>query len=232
MYPEYLYNNDTQDICSRVRDLAESNESALRAHCQEVSRQTDTSSLALQEDCTVKVNAISAAFESMVSILKELSQSLSNEAGVFGAQNGQAAFSKVCRAVVQIEEKRQHLLSCITELTQLRRTLASSVVDANRALHFLSIAKRAVPEELCPHYAEAVACIEKAYSRLTEADASLCEVQKFYMALIERYLPVFMQSLRAAADFNHTGAALDAAAIRTLCGELFILQNRAPNVSF
>ena len=58
------------------------------------------------------------------------------------------------------------------------------------------------------------------------------KVQKFYMALIERYLPVFMQSLRATADFNHTGAALDAAAIRTLCGELFILQNRAPNVSF
>ena len=232
MYPEYLYNNDTQDICRQVQDLAAKDEPALRAHCQEVSRQTDTSSLAAREDCTAKLNAVGAVFAAMVNVLEELSQSLSSEAGVFGTQKGQAAFSKVCCAVVQIEEERQRLLSSVAELTQLRRTLAASVADSNRAIHFLSIAKRAVPEALCSYYAEAVDCVQRAYERLTGADAAVSKVQNFYMTLIESHLSVFMQRLRTAADFNHTGANLDVAAIRALCGELFLLQNRAPNVSF
>ena len=232
MYPEYLFNSDTQDICRRVSDLATSNESALRAHCQEVSRQTDTSSRTLLKDCAAKVCAAQGTFDATVSIFKELSQSLSSESGVFGTQNGQAAFAKVCRAVVQVEEERQHLLSAIADLTRLRRELASSVAEANRVLHFLSMAKCAVLEDLCLPYAEALELAQKAYARLTAADASLCEVQKFYMTLIESHLPVFMSRLRVAADFNHTGAALDAFAIRALCGELFILQNRTPNVSF
>jgi len=232
MYPEYLYNNDTQDIRCQVQELAAKDEPVLRAQCLEVSRQTDTSSLALREACLSKTNAAGAVFEGMITILKELSQSLSSEMGVFRLQNGQAVFSKVCRAVVQIEEERLRLLSCITELTQLRRTLVESVAETNRTLHLLSIAKRAVPEELRMHYAEDTEVVENAYERLKRVDIAVCEVQKFYMTLIESHLPVFMERLRIAADFNHTGAALDGAAIRTLCGELFILQNRAPNVSF
>lgn len=232
MYPEYLYNNDTQDICCQVQELAAKDEPALRAQCLEVSRQTDTSSRALQRDCSQKAGDTEAVFATMVSILKELSQSISRGAGVFGTQNRQAAFAKVCRAVVRVEEERQRLLSLIAELTQLRRVLAASVAEANQALHFLSLSKRAVPEALSGHYAEALDLAQKAYARLTGADAAVCEVQNFYMTLIERHLPVFMVRLRTAADFNHTGAALDGAAIRTLCGELFVLQNRAPNVSF
>lgn len=230
MYPEYLYNNDTQDIYRCVQELAQNDEPALRAHCQEVSRQTDTSSRTLQKDCFQKASDAKSVFDAMVSILKELSQSLSSGTDVFGTQNGQAVFAKVCRAVVRVEEERQRLLSLIAELTQLRRVLAASVAQTNQALHFLSLSKRAVPEVLRCHYVEALDLVEKAYARLTGADASLCEVQKFYMTLIESHLPVFMQRLRAAADFNHAGAALDRVAIRTLCGELFVLQNRAPNV--
>ena len=232
MYPEYLYNNDTQETCRRVQALAAKDEPALRAHCQEVSRQTDTSSLALREECLSKTRVASAVFEAMLKILEELSRSVSKEASVFGVQNGQAIFPTVCRATLQIEEERLRLLSCVAELTQVRRALASGVADANRALHLLSIAKRAVPEALCLHYREDIKTVENAYERLKRSDAAVCEVQNFYMSLIESHLPAFMERLRTAADFNHAGAALDGAVIRALCGEVFILQNRAPNVSF
>ena len=232
MYPEYLYNNDTQDICRFVSELASSNEPALRAHCQEVSRQTDTSSLALQKDCAQKTKDAEAIFAIQVSILKELVQSLSEKGDVFGTQNGRAAFPKVCRAIVELEEERQRLLSSIANLTQLRRVLAASVAEANQVLHFLSLSKRAVSQELRPHYDEAFDLVEKAYERLKGADASLCEVQKFYMTLLESFLPVFMQRIRVAADFTQTGAELDVVAIRALCKDVFLLQNRVPNVTF
>ena len=232
MCPEYLYNNDTQDICRHVQELATKNEPALRARCQEVSRQTDTSSRALRMECDKKASAAEAVFDAMVSIFKELSGALLSNEGVFGIQNGQAAFTKVCHAIVQAEEERQHLLSAIADLTRLRRELASSTAEANQALHFLSLSKCAVPEEARSPYAEALEVAQKAYACLTSADTSICEVQTFYMSLIERHLLVFVQRLRVAADFNHTGAALNASAIRVLCGELIILQNRTPNVSF
>ena len=232
MYPEYLFNSDTQDMSRRVRELAAKDEPTLRAHYIEVSRQTDTSSRALLKDCAQKTSAANAYFNATVSIFQELSASFSSEAGIFGTQNGQAAFAKVCRAIVRAEGERQHLLFVIADLTRLRRELASSVAEANRALHFLALSRLAVPEDLCFPYAEALELAQKAYARLTAADASLCEVQKFYMTFIESHLPVFMKRIRDAADFNHTGAALNAPAIRALCGELFILQNRTPNVSF
>ena len=232
MYPEYLYNNDTQDICRRVQELAAKDEPALRAHCLEVSRQTDTSSLALREECLSKTNTARAVFQSMLNILEGLSQSLSKGAGVFGAGNSQAVFPTVCRAVLQMEEERLRLLSCISDLAQGRRMLAASVAEANRTLHFLSVAKRAVPAAMQVRYAENIECIENAYERLTRADAAVCEVQTFYMTLIERHLPVFMEKLRTAADFNHAGAALNGTSVCALCRELSILQNHAPSVVF
>ena len=90
MHFEYLFNNDTQEISQRVSELASSNEPALRAHCQEVSRQTDTSSLALQEDCIAKVNAATAILQKISVLAEELSKSLMRNSGVFGVQNGQA----------------------------------------------------------------------------------------------------------------------------------------------
>lgn len=232
MYPEYLINNDTQDICSRVSELANSNEPALRENCLEVSRQTDTSSLAFAEMCEAKVREINASFADMMKALEETSQSLLGASDIFGTQNRQSYFSLVCRLVVQIEEKRRDLLSYVAQLTGLRRELASKVADVNRILHFLSLAKRAVSKEMCVPYAKAIARVERAYERLTKADAAIKEVQNFYMTLIDTQLPIFMERLRTAADFNHTGASLDRAAIRALCGELLILQNRVPNVSF
>ena len=232
MYPEYLYNNDTQDICRRVSELAKSNEPALRAQCQEVSRQTDTSSLAVIENCTARIRAADAVFDAMVGILKDLSRDLSSGSGVLATRDGQTMFPKVCRAIVLAEEERQRLLSSVAELTQARRELASSVADANRVLHFLSLARSAISTEVHSCYTENITCINRAYARLTQADAAVREVQNFYMTLIESHLSVFMQRLRVAADFHHTGAALDRAGIRRLCEELFVLQNRSPNVSF
>ena len=232
MYPEYLYNNDTQEIRDRVCELAVTDEPALRARCQEVSRQTDTSSLALQEDCAAKLNAIGAVFSAMANILEALLQSLGREAGIFGTQNRQSDFEAVCHAVTHIEEERLHLLSCITDLTQMRRAVFSAVAEANRALHFLSLAGRFVPKDAHPHYAEATEHTKAAHKRLTSLDATVREAQNFYMTFTERHLPTFMEHLRAAADFNHAGAALDKRAIRMLCKELFVLLDRTPNVSF
>ena len=232
MYPEYLYNNDTQDIRREVQELVAKDEPALRAHCLEVSRQTDTSSLALREECLSKTNDAGSVFQSMLNVLGEISKSVSREAGVFGVQNGQAVFSDVCHAILQMEEERLRLLSCITDLTKMRHALAAGVAEANRALHFLSIARRAVSEEMRLCYAEDVECIENAYERLKRADIAVCEAQKFYMTFIESHLPAFMEKLRSASDFNHAGAALDGVAIHSLCGELLILQNRVPNVCF
>lgn len=232
MFPEYLYNNDTQDIAHHVHKLALSDEPALRAHCQEVSHQTDTSSLCLQEDCVRQSTASGAVLEAMGKCLRELSQALSENTSVFGTQNGRADFSTVCQTVTRIEEERLHLLEHISAQTQMRRALASSVADANRALHFLSIARRAVSVEVHRHYDEAIERVECAYRRFTKADDAIREVQNFYMTVVERHLPAFMERLRIAADFNHAGEALNRSAIRTLCAEFLILQNHAPNVSF
>jgi hypothetical protein len=232
MYPEYLINNDTQDVCRRVSELVKSNEPALREYCLEVSRQTDTSSLTLKEECEAKVKEINASFAAMTRILEEMSQSLFDGGNIFETQNVQSKFPTVCRAIIQFEEHRHCLLSYITELTKLRRILASNVADANRVLHFLSVARRAVPEELHNYYAEAIERVEGSYARLTKADGAVGAAQDFYITLIERHLPVFMERLRAAADFNHAGAELDRVAIRALCKELLLLQNRVPNVFF
>lgn len=232
MYPEYLINNDTQDICHRVSDIAKSNEPALREYCQEVSRQTDASSLAFGEACTASLKDAGAVFAAMMDVLREMLCALSNTSGVFHTRDGKEDFPAVCRSVATIEEKRLCLLSSVAEMTRLRRVLASDVADANRALHVLSIAKSTVPKELCAHYAQAIERVERAHARLTKADGALKEVQSFYMTLIESQMPVFMERLRGAADFNHMGAALDRNAIRALCGELLVLQNRVPNVSF
>lgn len=232
MYSEYLYNNDTQDICRRVCELAATNEPALRAHCQEVSRQTDTSSLCLQKDCVAQVNVTNAVLSIIEKNLRDLSQALSKNAGVFRTQNGKADFPTVCQTVVQMEEARLHLLECITALTQIRKTIASSVAEANRSLHLLSIAGDAVFEDVRPFYKDLAAHIQVAYTRLTELDATVREAQSLYMALVERFLPIFMERLRTAADFNHAGEALDGAAICTLCGEFLVQINRVQNVSF
>ena len=232
MHFEYLFNNDTQEISQRVSELASSNEPALRAHCQEVSRQTDTSSLAVKEECLSKASDANAILEAMKNISNTLSRSVSQTTGVFGVQNGKEIFPTVCRAIVQIEEERQRLLIAVANLTHLRHKIASCVAETNQVLHFLSLAKGAVPEELRSDYAEAIGRAQTAYERLKNADSALGEAQNFYMTFIEKHLPAFMERLRAAADFNHAGAELDGAQICALCKELLILQNRIPNVVF
>lgn len=219
-------------MIGRVDELAATNEPALRAHCQEVSRQTDTSSLCLQREGTVLMHQINAVMEGMMTLLQKLSQSLAQNTGVFRTRDGKSDFPSVCRAVVRIEEERQRLLVCVAELSQLRLNVASQVAEANRGLHILSLAKHAVPKEVRPPYEEAIHSINAADERLKVLDAKLCELQKFVMILVERHLSVFVQRLRAAADFNHAGEALDRAAILSLCVELSILLGRAPNVSF
>ena len=224
MYPEYLYNSDTQDICRRVSELACADEPALRAHCQEVSRQTDTSSLSLARDCAIRVNDADATLSIIGESAQKLSQSLLQAAGVFRAQDGKAHFAAVCRAVARIEEERLRLLSHVAALGELRSAIASSMAEANRTLLFLSLAKGAVFEGAKPFYAEGIACTQAAYARLIATDNAVREVQAFYMTAVERQLPAFMQRIRAAADFNHGGEALDTATIRALCGELLILR--------
>ena len=232
MHFEYLYNNDTQDISRRVSELAASNEPLLRAHCQEVSRQADTSSLCLQRDCAAGVNDTNAVLAIIGESLGSLSQSLAQKIGVFRTQDGKTDFPVVCRTVVRVEEERGHLLESISSLAQLRRAIASSVAEANRALHLLSLAEGAVPKDLRGEYAQSTACLKAAYVRLTKSDTALREAQIAYMEIVEKHLPVFMQRLRAAADFNHAGEGLDGAAIRTLCFEASVLLSRVPNVSF
>ena len=232
MYPEYLLNSDTQDICRRVSDLAASNEPTLRAHCREVSRQTDTSSLSLQADCVTKVNDTRAVLSIIAKELEEFSHVLAEGAGVFRTRDGKSDFPTVCRAVTRIETERLHLLECITALTGMRRKIASSVAEANRVLHLLSVAGRAVPEDVRAHYTAFTEITKVAYGRLTELDIALREAQGFYMTMVESHLPAFMERLRTAADFNHAGEALDRGAIRALCSELQILLSRTSNVSF
>ena len=232
MYPEYLYNNDTQDIAHRVRELALSDEPALRAHCQEVSHQTDTSSLCVKKDCTLSVNDANLVLSILAKNAKELSQSLSQNAGVFRTQGERADFSLVCRFVICIEEERLHLLKSITAITEVRRKIACDVAKANRVLHLLSIASREVSEDVRAYYAVFRENVQGAYARLTEMDAALCKVQEFLMIMVERHLSAFMEQLRAVSDLNHAGEALDRGKIRTLCSELQILISRIPNVSF
>ena len=124
MHPEYLYNNDTQDISRRVSELAASNEPALCAHCQEVSRQTDTSSLSLAKDCADRVNDANATLSIIGESLQKLTKSLLQNAGVFRTQNGKKDFSAVCRAVTQIEEARRRLLAQICALSAARSAIA------------------------------------------------------------------------------------------------------------
>ena len=232
MQIEYLYNNDTQEINQRVCELATSNEPALRQHCQEVSRQTDTSSLCLQREVAGGVERANAVLEKISKHLEELSQSLLENAGVFRTRDGKTDFPLVCRATVRIEEERLQLMRCITALTEARRTLAGEVAKANRVLHFLSLAARAVSQDLYEQYTQITKDTQEAYERLTSFDATLCEAQDFYMSVVERHLPAFMERLRDAADFNHAGEGLDRRLIRALCSELILLSNRRPNVSF
>ena len=232
MQIEYLYNNDTQEINLRVCELATSNEPALRQHCQEVSRQTDTSSLCLQKEVERGVESANAVLSAIAKQLENLSQSLLENAGVFCTRDGKSDFVSVCRATVRIEEERLRLMRCITLLTQTRRTLTGEVAKANRALHFLSLAAHAVSQDLRDQYAQMTANTKAAYERLTSLDATLCEAQDFYMSVVERHLPAFMERLRDAADFNHAGERLDRRLIRALCSELILLSNRRPNVSF
>ena len=168
-----------------------------------------------------------------ISVLaEELLKNLTGDGGVFGVQNGQAVFPVVCRAVVQIEERRLSLVSCISHLTQARREVTSSVAEANSTLHVLSLAKCAVGEDAKGDYAKMIQHIEMSYALLKALDSAVCEMQTFCMTFVESHLTVFMQRIRAAADFNHTGKTLDCGEIRLLCHELIILVNRAPNITF
>ena len=232
MHPEYLHNNDTQEICRRVQALAANDEPALRAYCREVSRQTDTSSLVAKEECISKARDITAVFEKTAEIFKGFSQSVTVGGGIFDTQNAKADFGTVCQAITKIEQIRQELLSLIAELTQARQALFAAVANTNRALHFLKTAKCAVPSELCAPYNDAIEHTEAAYARLVGTDTAVREVQIFSMMFIERHLPAFMERLRAAADFNHAGAALNKATIRALCTEALIVINRAQNIIF
>ena len=232
MYSEYLYNNDTQELQSRVRELAQSNEFALRTECKEVSNRVDTSSLDIKTGFAEKTHSIYAVFSNMRTVLRQLSASLAAHTEVFRTRDGQVDFGVVCQAVTAIEEGRVELLSCVADLAKIRQDLFASVADANRALHFLKIAKQSIPEGMRTPYADSIERTEAAYARLTATDVAVREVQTFSMTFVERHLPNLMESLRTAADFNHVGAALDRVSIRTLCTEALIAINRAPNITF
>ncbi len=232
MYPEYLFNNDTQDMSRRVRELAAKDEPTLRAHCIEVSRQTDTSSLAVKEECIAKTDNAKAIFANLKRITEGLSAALASREDIFRARSGKEDFSTVCRAVTQIEAERQRLLFAVAALAQARQSIAAAVAEANRTWHLLSLAGCSVPEDVRAHYIAATEQTKAASAYLTKLDATLCEVQNFCMTFIEQHLPAFMQRLRAAADFNHGGEALEGAEIRALCHELLILTDRLPSVSF
>ena len=232
MFPEYLYNNDTQQTQDRVRALAASNEPALREECKEVSHFVDTSSLDAKAAFASKAHTVGAIFAQMRADLQALSRSLAAHADVFRTRDGQADFGFVCRSVTQIEEGRLQLLSCIADLTGARQALFASVANANHALHFLKTAKLCVPKDLQSPYIEAIERSEAAYADLKELDKNICELQSFSMTFVERHLPAFMERLRTAADFNHRGEALDRGAIQTLCTEALIVINRAPNITF
>jgi len=229
---EYLFNSDTNEIISCVSEWAQRDEPALRAQCVEVSRHADTSSLTVQKGCIAKGNATKATLRAMGKILQELSKALSVGQSVFGVQSGKEYFPAACRAIIKIEEERQELLSCISELTKARREIAKEVAKVNSILHDLSIAGRSVGDDVRIHYAQATELTESAYARLTSCDIALGEVQRFCMTLVEGQLSVFARELRTAADLNHAGEALDLHRIRALCNELLILIDRCPNIAF
>ena len=170
---EYLYNNDTQQLQDRVRALAASNEPALYAECEEVSRLTDTSSLDAKAEFVSKMNTVGAVFTQMRADLQTLSRSLSAHADVFRTRDGQVDFGAVCHAVTQIEEGRVRLLSCIADLTRARQALFAFVAEANRSLHFLRIARGSVPKELHSRYAKPIERTEAAYRDLKEVPVML-----------------------------------------------------------
>ena len=232
MFPEYLHNNDTEEITRYVRELVASDELALRAHCQEVSRQTDTSALYVEKRALEKAEALKAVFSKMAEGLRALSQSLSAEAGIFHTQDGQTKFSEVCRSVVRLEEERQEILRGIIDLSQVREELILGVSQINRALHFLSIAESLVPKDVQPHYKKELESVEALYACLLKCDTAICEIQTNAMTMVESHLPRFTKKLYSAADFSHAGNGLDRAAIRSLCGELLILLERLPKVAF
>lgn len=232
MSPEYLYNNDTRELQDRVRALAASNEPALYAECEEVSRLVDTSSLDAKEEIASKIHTVGAIFTQVRADLQALSCSLSAHADVFRMRDGQVDFGAVCHAVTQIEEGRLKLLSGIADLTRARQALFAFVAEANRSLHFLRIARGSVPKELHSRYAKPIERTEAAYRDLKELDGNIGEVQNFSMTFVERHLPAFMARLHTAADFNHRGEALDRGAIQTLCNEVLIVINRVPNITF
>ena len=137
MHPEYLYNNDTEEIINRVRALALRDEPALRQYCVEVSCQTDTSSLHLAELYDVQKREADATLSAFAQILRDLLQSISGGTDIFRKQNGQADFPFVCRSVTHIEESRICLMHSIDALSQMRRQLASAVAEANKVFHFV-----------------------------------------------------------------------------------------------
>lgn len=223
---ECLLNIDTQEITRRIGELAVQDEPTLRVNCQEVSHQTDTSCLRLQEEFRAEEQTLKASASSAACILRTLVQALSANAGIFETKNSRADFASVCRAVIEMEELRVRLISRVNALSGVRRALAASVADANRALHFLSVAKASVIEEQRPFYGALFQKTKATYEQLTALDIALKEEQNVYMSLVEQHFSTFLQKARAAADFSHAGAALQNAELRALCGELLLLLER------
>ena len=232
MHSEYLYNNDTKEFHNRVQKLALCDEPALRAHCKEVSCLLGTSSLAARVEFNEKMQHVQAIFQTMVTHLRALSQTLSSGGELFGGRDGKADFAAVCRAVTALEGQRAALVGGVAQLSLLRQALFSRVAEANGSLQFLRSARGAVEGEVQVHYTEAIEAAEAAYEDLKTLDVAICEVLEFSMTYVERLMPAFMERLRTAADFNHAGAALNRGAVRTLCNEALIALERAPNITF
>ena len=232
MHPDYFLNHDTQDITRHVGELALQNEPLLRANCQEVSRQTDTSCSRLQEESHAKEQALNATVKSVVEILHRLVQMLSANANVFGTKDSRTDFSAVCQAVVGVEEARVRLIAEIAALSNVRHSLAASVANANRALHYLSFATSSVPKDQRSFYAEAFQKTEMTYQHLLALDTTLQKWQNAYMSLVELHFSTFLQKVRAAADFAHAGAALQSVTLRSLCGEMLLLLERLARSAF
>lgn len=226
MHPECFYNNDTEEIINRVRELALRDEPALQKYCVEVSCQTDTSSLRLKELYDVRKKEANATLCLFAQALRDLLQSLSSGTEIFRTDNGQAEFSFVCRAVTRMEEARICLMHNIDALSQVRSALIPEVAEANKALHFVTVAQHSVPKELQAPYAEAAKKINTAHGRMTSLDGQVKEVQNAYMTFVERHFPTFFGGMRDAADFNHAGAGLDRAALRALCAQMSLLIER------
>lgn len=232
MHPEYLYNNDTEEMILRVRSLAQSNESALCQYCVEVSCQTDTSSAHLVKLYAQKNHATQAVLADCAQILRALLQFFAENAGVFRVSNAKADFETVCQTITQFAQGRTDLMLCIDELTQVRKMLFCEVAKANEVLHMLSLACDAVLAEQKSHYADMRQKVTAAHGRMTELDRTLREAQNAYMSLIEHHFPTFMQGIREAADLNHAGKEMNRGALRTLCTEMLFLLDRMQNPVF